>query len=64
MAVFHRERTRPRLRSGGSGRPSGLETPAGKALHSVGARAPLEGAVWVVLGWTGRWLLEGLNGRF
>lgn len=48
VAVFHRESTRARLRSEGSGRPSsGLETPAGNALHSVGARAPLEGAVWV-----------------
>lgn len=34
----------------GSGRPSSsLETPAGNALHSVGARALIEDVVWVVL---------------
>lgn len=42
----------------GSSRPSaGLETPAGNALHSVGARAPIEEAVSVVvLGWASRLL--------
>lgn len=50
-------------RSGGPS--SGLETPAGNALHPVGARAPVEDAAWlVVLGWTSQGLPSGSKGTF
>lgn len=57
--VSVKEGTGLSFHSEGSGGPSsGLETPAGNALLSVGARAPVEDAeLVVVLGWTSRRLL-------
>lgn len=59
VAVSVKESTGLSFHSEGSGGPSsGLETPAGNALLSVGARAPVEDAESVVvLGWTSRRLL-------
>lgn len=61
-----RESTGLSSHSEGSGRPSsGLETPGGNALHSVGARAPVEDAVLVVaLGGLADDCCKVLNQRF